>query len=378
MTARLEVVRFADVETKETAWLWPGLIPAGAFVLIDGDPGLGKSTLAADLAARVSTGRPMLDGSSGGAPRSAIFFSDEDDRSRTIRPRLEAAGADLARVFAVDAREPDGICLPAQIIPTNLEQLREIILAHDVALVVYDPLVAYMPDGLDTNRDANVRKVLSPLVRLAEETGCTILGLRHLRKSPSDNPLYRGGGSGAFIATARAAYLMAADPDEPEGGQRILAPTKMNLGPMPPAFAFRLVAGGANDFPHVEWAGSTHHTATSLSALLIVGRQGPARLRARDFLAEQLADGPVATAEIERRAAEQGISTRTLDRARSELGVKPRKLGQPDEPGPWLLCLPKDANSGRRTPTAQVGTLRGNLALFDADEASVDAEQVLA
>ncbi len=69
MTARLELVRFADVEREQTDWLWPAYIPAGTYVVLDGDPGLGKSTFAVDLAARVSTGRPMLDGSGGGTPR---------------------------------------------------------------------------------------------------------------------------------------------------------------------------------------------------------------------------------------------------------------------------------------------------------------------
>jgi len=368
VSARLELVRFSDVEEKDRSWLWPRYVPAGTFVLWDGDPGLGKSTLAVDMAARISTGRAMLDGSGGGPPRSSLFFSDEDDRARTTRPRLVAAGANLSRVCAIEAREPGGICLPAQITPDNLKRLREIILAEDVALVVYDPITAYMPGGLDTNRDADVRRVLAPLALLAEETNCAVLGLRHLRKSPSDNAMYRGGGSIAFTATARAAHLLALDPDE-LGSRRILAPTKMNLGPMPPAFAFRLVGGGDGSFPHVEWDGATHHTAASLSALPIPGRQGQARYRASDFLTDQLAAGPVPAAEIERLAAVQGLSKRTLDRARGEIGVRAQKLGGPGDPGQWVLSLPKDANIARRVPTPKTGTLREDLALFDADDA---------
>ncbi len=251
------------------------------------------------------------------------------------------------------------------IIPANLIELREMIVAHDVALVVYDPLVAYLPDGLDTNRDANVRHALSPLRRLAEETGCTILGLRHPRKSPSDNPLYRGGGSIAFTAAARAAYLMAPDPDEPEGNRRIFAPTKMNLGPMPAAFAFRLVTADAGGFPHLEWDGPTHHTAASLSALPILGLRGSARPRER----------------VPRRAARRrtryprprsydarpsrGSAKRTLDASQGGTRRPGSKVGSPAirAGGSWYLPKdanvgPKDANSSSWHPSGELGTLR--------------------
>ena len=54
-----------DVEPKSVEWLWRGRIPLGKLTTFDGDPGVGKSTVLADLAARVSTGTPMPDGSPG-------------------------------------------------------------------------------------------------------------------------------------------------------------------------------------------------------------------------------------------------------------------------------------------------------------------------
>src|SRR5712692_4785507 len=55
----------SEVETQYINWLWPGRIPLGKITILDGDPGMGKSLLAIDLAARVSTGQPMPDGTSG-------------------------------------------------------------------------------------------------------------------------------------------------------------------------------------------------------------------------------------------------------------------------------------------------------------------------
>jgi hypothetical protein len=369
MSTRSELVRYADVAPEDREWIWPGYLPAGMFSLLDGDPALGKSTLAADLAARISTGRPMPDGTGGGAPRGVILMSSEDDRARTIRPRLDAAGADADRVFTFDLRESDGSCRPPTITQEDLARLEKIIRDHDAALVVFDPLSGYLPDGLDTNRDASVRRVLYWLAQLAGNTDCAVLGLRHFRKSPSENPLYRGGGSIAFVGAARAAYLMAVDPDEPAGNRRILAPTKMNVGPLPSSLAFRLVVDTAGGCPHLVWEGPSHHTAASLSAMPNPGRRDSARSRAADVLADLLADGPVPTVEVYRRAAEEGVSERTLDRAKDELGVKSHKVGGPGERSHWVLFLPKDANIARRVPTVGDGALRGDLALFDPDDA---------
>ena len=89
-----DLVLVADVDREQVTWLWPGRIPRGKLVVLDGDPGVGKSTLT--IAAKVSTGSPFPDGA---RPErgDVILLSAEDDIADTIRPRLEAAGADLNR-----------------------------------------------------------------------------------------------------------------------------------------------------------------------------------------------------------------------------------------------------------------------------------------
>jgi len=375
MSTRSELVRYSDVAAAPVAWAWPGYLPAGMISLLDGDPGLGKSTFTADLAARISTGRTMPDGSGGGIPRGVVLMSAEDDRGQTIRPRLDAAGADPGRVFTFDLAESDGSRRPPLVTPEDLKRLEDIVRANDVALVVYDPLTAYMPDALDTNRDASVRRVLYWVAQLAGTTGCAVLGLRHFRKSPSDNPLYRGGGSVAYIAAARAAYLMAVDPDEPGGNRRILAPTKMNVAALPDSLAFRLVVDEGAGCPRLVWdKGTSHHTATSLSALVVPGRRDSERERAADLLAEVLAGGPLSANEVFRQAEVAGIARRTLMRAKAELGVGKLKRGRPGEPGHWSWVLPKDANLARRMPTPTSGNLRENLALFAPGDGAAAVE----
>src|SRR5262249_172381 len=53
------------------AWLWPGRLALGKLAMLDGDPGMGKSLLALDLCARLSTGRPLPDGGAAGSWRGA-------------------------------------------------------------------------------------------------------------------------------------------------------------------------------------------------------------------------------------------------------------------------------------------------------------------
>ncbi len=88
--------------TRLVNWLWEGRIAFGQLNAIVGDPGLGKTTVALDLAARVSRGWDMPVGSLGTSiPQDVLVLSAEDDAAITIVPRLKAAGADLDRIDIV-------------------------------------------------------------------------------------------------------------------------------------------------------------------------------------------------------------------------------------------------------------------------------------
>jgi hypothetical protein len=51
-------VRLANVQPEHVDWLWRDRLPLGKIVVLDGDPSVGKSTLAVDMGVRVSTGSP--------------------------------------------------------------------------------------------------------------------------------------------------------------------------------------------------------------------------------------------------------------------------------------------------------------------------------
>ncbi len=98
------VVTLATVEPREVEWLWPGRLPAGMVAVLDGPPGAGKSTIVVDIIARLTTGQPLPNEACVSRPvADVVMLGHEDSPEHTIRPRLDAAGADPARVHLLDA-----------------------------------------------------------------------------------------------------------------------------------------------------------------------------------------------------------------------------------------------------------------------------------
>ena len=88
-----------------------------------------------------------------------------------------------------------------------------------------------MSGDVNSNRDQDVRRALTPLKQMAERTGTAIVLVRHLNKTPGGNPLYRGGGSIGIIGAARSGLVVGRHADDDE--LRVLAGQKNNLS-LPP------------------------------------------------------------------------------------------------------------------------------------------------
>lgn len=361
------ITRLSEVAPEPLDWLWPGYIPAAMLTILDGDPGLGKSLLTLELAARVTHGRPLPADSwvATRAPRGVVLLSAEDDLAHTIRPRLDAAGADPDRVAVVVIRERDGMTREPAITAADLQAVERAIREVDAALLIIDPLVAYLSDDVNPNRDHDVRRALALLADLAERTGAAVLAVRHLRKAGADNPLYRGGGSIGIIGAARSGLLVARDPDDPSGLRRVLAVTKSNLGPLPPSLVFALETVPEAMQPHVAWQGESSRRAAELLATARPGEQSPLE-DACDFLRELLSGGSMPATQVRAAAAAAGISARTLDRAKGRLRVRSVRPAGFTGPWHWALPGPYDATETRTSPGAGDGEVRQTLATYEA------------
>ncbi len=244
----VEVVTAADVKAEPIDWLWEGRIPFGQLTIVEGDPDQGKSFVTIDLAARLSSGVPMHGCDTPASPSAAIFVSIEDHLAQVVRPRVEAAGADLSRIHFVRMMRADDegrTSISPTLSPAGLAQLEGVIRWAGARLLVIDPLMAYIPADIDSHKDQDVRGVLTELARIAERTGAAIILLRHLVKGGGSKK-HRGSGSIGILGAARVVYVA-----EGTDGWRELSPVKFNIGPKPASVRYRIVEGAGAG--RVEW-----------------------------------------------------------------------------------------------------------------------------
>ena len=316
-----------DIEPEHVSWLWPGRLAAGKMTVQDGDPGLGKSTETLDIAARISQGEPLPGSNTPTMPRGVVILSAEDGAADTIVPRLKAAGADLSRVYIMTGVQALDGGNDAVALPGDLGSIEQAITDNNAALLIVDPLMAYLGTDTNAHRDQDVRRALAPLAAMLERTGCAGLLVRHLNKTQGGSVLYRGGGSIGIIGAVRFGLLLARDPEDDEA--RILAPTKCNIGPHPPALRFRLQGVPGSDVARVVW----DETPVSIDAAALLAAvpgdrdEGSALSRACDWLEGLLVQGPRAAAEVLRDGQRDGHAEKTIKRAKREVGVKSARKG---------------------------------------------------
>ena len=294
------LVRANEIVSRPRLWLWPDRIPLGCLSILDGDPGVNKTTLTCYIASRVSLGRPLY-GSDESQPRGTVLLLEGEDSLDETRDRLQASGADLSRVLIFD-KTTGTVTLPDDI-PWLDTTIRE----NQVRLVVIDPVFDFL--GPNANSDQAVRRALRPLMAMAEHRGVAVLLLRHLNKSANQNPLYRGLGSVALIATARYGLLVAADPSDPD--RRVLAQTKPHLNTTAESLSFRPIF--RNGGVAIEWLGTSTFSATDL--LAAGGQHRRSLEEAMVFVYATLNEGPMRAGEIYSLGIGDGHARRTIRRA---------------------------------------------------------------
>ncbi|HXD87058.1 MAG TPA: AAA family ATPase, partial [Urbifossiella sp.] len=287
-------------------------------------------------AARLSRGQSLPTGPALDRPHTTMILAAEDSAADTLRPRAEAAGADLEYIWDATAGSA-----PLQF-PNDLAAIGQFLDRNAPDLIVIDPVVAYFPTAVAVNSDQGIREVLARLAELAGRYDCAILMIRHLRKAASRMAIHRGSGSIGFIASVRSGLLAGRHPSDPE--QWVLTSTKSNYAGEVPSLGYR-IRPAPNGQGVIEWTGPVEVDANSLGEI-----EGPLRIRDRasGWLQSLLAGGPRKAAEVLAAAAEAGIPDRTLMRAKSEMNISSHQLGRKGGEKEWYwydstVPWPKDA-----------------------------------
>jgi len=345
---------YTAIEREPVRWLSPERVPIGTVTMLAGDPGLGKSMWTCETAATVIK--------AGGA---VLLLTAEDSPGGTVRPRLEAAQADLDLVYNATLRPhgvEEGIALP-----DNVAELDRLVVETGAHLVVIDPLMAHLPAEVNSWRDQSVRTALVPLYRMAEERGCACVIVLHLNKMKGADPLHRVGGSIGIPGAVRSALLLARDPDDPEGERgcrRVLAHIKCNVAPLAPSLAYEIEATVLPGDERIETArlrllGESDHSGHDLLDAPR-GEERSALDEAIDFLEAELGGGERDAGEVRTAARSAGVSDRTLDRAKRELQVRAERVGGAASAGHWVWHLPNGANGKSASPISEFGALSAN------------------
>ena len=188
---------YSDVKATPIKWLWYPFFAIGKISLLQGDPGDGKSTMMLRLIAELSNGGVTPDGQALGRPQRVLYQCSEDGVADTIKPRLEACGADCRNVAFINEELYSGLTL-------DDERLRQAIIEFRPRLVVIDPIQAYIGSDSDLQIAGRARKLMSRLGMWASTYDCAIVLIGHLNKKEGTKGLYRSLGSIDVVAAARS------------------------------------------------------------------------------------------------------------------------------------------------------------------------------
>jgi hypothetical protein len=236
MSAPIEHPSGLRIQTADLAnarpprWAWRDRLPIGYLSLIIGAEGIGKSSLAAWMIARLTHGD--LPGDLRHKPINVALVGDEDSFQHVWTPRLHAAGADLGRVKSIDRPEGGYIELKA-----DRDRLATAIDLEQIEFVFFDALIDNLGAGVNDWHGREVREALQPLRLIARELDIAVTGSMHPNKRGA-NFRELVAGSSAFNAVSRSSLLLAQHPEDED--RRVLCRGKGNLSAMPDAVEFAL------------------------------------------------------------------------------------------------------------------------------------------
>ena len=318
---------YSEVKSEPVKWLWYPYIAIGKVTLLQGDPGDGKSTMMMNFIAELSKGGATPDGVAFGRPHKIIYQCSEDGASDTIKPRLEAAGADCRNIAFINEEVHSGLTL-------DDERIRDAITECRPQLVVIDPIQSYIENDSDLQIAVRARKLMRRIGMWASTFDCAIVLIGHLSKREGTKELYRGLGSIDLTASVRSVLHVERDSQDEE--IRIVHQIKNNLAETGKDLYFEIRPGaGFRWLQSAEHAVAPTETVEPAEAFIPKNKHELAAM----LIKKALTDGPVESMEIKKLMVEYRIGDKTMNEVKAELGIKPyRKMRT------WYWVLPGEDN----------------------------------
>lgn len=308
------LVPIAQVEEKTAQWLVPRYIPKGQITILAGDGGTGKTTIWCNLAAAVSSGKKVFfdevpEDFTGYQPQKVLFFSSEDSIEYTLRSKLRRAGANLENIKSLPITDNT-----FRDLKFGSDLLKFLIEQEKPALVVFDPIQAFIPPDIQMGQRNAMRNNLNPLIGLGEEYGTTFLIIVHTNKRQGVYGRNRIADSADVWDIARS-VLIAGTTDNSQ--VRYLSHEKSNYGELGETALFKIEDGIAVFDTYCD-----KRDADFVRERDALAYQAPQRHDAEDFIFQYLRNGKKPTAELDAAAVASGISKKTLERAKTEMRKK--------------------------------------------------------
>ncbi len=363
---------------KPVAWVWEHWLAQGKLHVLAGAPGQGKTTIALAFAATLTIGGRWPDGKRCTAG-NVLIWSGEDDPADTLLPRLVAMGADRDRVFFVEGARVGGEVVtfdPAR----DMHQLtRAIEKIGGISLLVVDPIVSAVAG--DSHKNTEVRRALQPLVDLAANCNCAVLGISHFSKGgQGQDPTQRVVGSIAFSAVARVVLVAAKVQSDDGTDRRILARSKSNIGPDDGGFEYHIEQ--SEPLPgiqasYIAWGAAVAGSARELLTEPDDGTDSgasDATDAAKLLEAELVADNWTSSEMASKPLKDAGFSKRQIWKASNKLNVIRKKGGMNEG---WYWRLPEDSAMSKKASFAEdsaEGSEDSNIRNGESSESSSEVE----
>ena len=216
-----------EIADEDYEWLSENWLAKGIVHQFQGDGGVGKSFLAGDIVANISSGGKVF--GQNVEPAKVLYLSAEDSPSKVIKQRIKSMGGNPKNVYVLN-----GLMLPK--FPSSIAELYTVVVKYKPELIVIDPILS-MYEG-DMNSNTGVREALTPLVQLADYFNCAIVYINHTGKGEKSNSNHKALGSTAFTDLARFNFEIAKDEETEE---RIITCIKSNNGSKMLSWSYEIV-----------------------------------------------------------------------------------------------------------------------------------------